>query len=81
MDVCFISKFNFRKLSYFGTRGFFDKINLAELNEHFFERLESSLDIQRAKEKSSGNPGHDILEFCNVLVQVPSAISKTELDI
>ena len=61
--------------------GFFDKINLAELNEHFFERLESSLDIQRAKEKSSGNPGHDILELCNVLVQVPSAIRKTELDI
>ena len=47
----------------------------------FFERLGSSLDIQRAKEKSSGNPCHDILELCNVLVQVPSAISKTELDI
>ena len=81
MGVCFISKFNFRKLSYFGTGGFLIKLTLLSWMSIFFERLGSSLDIQRAKEKSSGNPGHDILELCNVLVQVPSAISKTELDI
>ena len=49
---------------------FLEKINFFETNERFFQKLESSLEMQRAKEKCSDNPGHGILELDNVLVQV-----------
>ena len=47
----------------------------------FFQKLESSVDVQRAKEKFSNNTGHNILELYNVLVKVGFATSKMKLDI
>ena len=47
----------------------------------FFQKLESLVDVQRAKEKFSDNTGHNILELYNVLVKVGFATSKMKLDI
>ena len=55
--------------------------NFFEPNQHFFQIYESSLKLQRAKTKFSGNPDHNILELYNILVQVRFNTSKTELDI
>ena len=43
----------------------------------FFQKIQSSLEVQRAKEKFSDNPGHNILEYCNILVQIQVTTNKT----
>ena len=48
----------------------FDRTNICESSEHFFQKVESSLPVKREKEKISNNLGHITLEFYNVLVQV-----------
>ena len=48
----------------------FDRTNFFEPNECFFQKLQSSLEVYRAKVKFPDNPGHNILEFLNVLAQV-----------
>ena len=45
----------------------------------FFQKIQSSLEVQRAKEKFSDNPGHNILEYCNILVQIQVTTNKTWL--
>ena len=60
---------------------FFDRSNIFQLNEHFFLKLESSLEVCRAKRKFSGNPGHDILGLYNILVQIRFTTSKRKHDI
>ena len=54
-------------------------VNLFELNELFFQKVESSLEVQRTKETFSDNPGHNILQLYSVLVQIGFAKSKTKL--
>ena len=72
----FRSKIDFKKLftvllkwSFFGS------------NDYLFQKLESLLQVYRAKEKSPHNPGHNTLELYNVLVQVWFVTSKSELDV
>ena len=60
---------------------FFDRTNFFESNEHFFQKLKSSLEVQRAKRKFSDNHGHNILELYNVLIQTRLTTSKTKRDI
>ena len=47
----------------------------------FFQKLESLLEIQRAKEKFSDNLGHNILEIYDFLAHVLFVTIKTKLDI
>ena len=47
---------------------FLDRTSFSEPHEHFFQKFESSLEVQRAKRKFSDNPGHNILELYNTLV-------------
>ena len=76
----FTSKFAFRKLSTLLFDIFLIKPTFFEPNEHFFQKLESSLKVLRVKEKLSDNLGH-VLELYNVLVQFRFATSKTKLGI
>ena len=46
-----------------------------------FGKIESLVEVQRAKEKFSENSGHKILEIYKVLVQVRLSTSKMELRI
>ena len=46
----------------------------------FFQKFESTLEVQRAERKFSDNLGHNILELYNVLVQIRLTTSKTERD-
>ena len=48
----------------------FDRSNIFETNEHFFQNFEPSLEVQRAKGKFSDNPAHNILEVYNILIQI-----------
>ena len=57
---------------------FFDRINFVETNENFFQKLQLSLEVQRAGRKFSDNLGHNILELCNVLVKIRLTTSKTK---
>ena len=57
---------------------FFDRTNLFEPNEHFFQKFESSLEVWRVKRKFSGNLVHNILELYNVLIQTQLTTSKTK---
>ena len=50
-------------------------------NWYTFQVVESSLEVQRVKEKFSENPGHNILALFNNLAQVEIAPYKTILDI
>ena len=47
---------------------FFDRTNVFESYERFFQRLESLLKVQREKEKLSDDFSHIILELDNVLI-------------
>ena len=47
---------------------FLIELIFVEPNESFFQKLKSSLETQRAKEKFPDNPSHNILQFYNVLV-------------
>ena len=58
---------------------FLKKLFFLSQNGQFFQIFESSLEVQRVKEKFSNNPGHNILELFNNLVQVQIATSKTKL--
>ena len=49
---------------------FFDRTSFSEPNTYFFQKFESSLEVQRAKRRFSDNPGHNILELYKILVQV-----------
>ena len=60
---------------------FFGGTNFFEGNEHFFQKLESALEVQRANRKFSGNLGDNILELYNVLVQIQLITSKTKRDV
>ena len=60
---------------------FFDRTNLSEPNEHFFQLFESSLEVLRAKIKFSDNHGHNILKLYNILTQVRITTSKKKFDI
>ena len=57
----------------------FDRSHLFEPNEHFFQKFESSLEVQRAKRKFLDNLGHNILELYDILVQILLTTSKTEI--
>ena len=46
-----------------------------------FAEFQSLLEAQRTTEKFSDNPGHNILELYNVLVQIRVATSKMKIDI
>ena len=50
-------------------------------NGYFFQIIESALEVQRVKEQFSDNPGHNILELFNNLIQIRVATSKVKLDI
>ena len=77
--IWFRSKFDFRKLSHLMMGSFLKKLFFLSQNGQFFQIFESSLEVQRVKEKFSNNPGHNILELFNNLVQVQIATSKTKL--
>ena len=47
----------------------------------FSLKVQSSLEVLRAKRKFSDNPGSNIFNFYNVLVQVFITTSKTKLNI
>ena len=44
---------------------FLIELTFLSQNEHFFRKLESSLEVQRSKEKFSDNPARNILELYN----------------
>ena len=46
-----------------------------------FQKFEPSLEVQRAKRKFLDNLDHNILELCNILVQIRLTTSKTKRDI
>ena len=46
--------------------------------EHFFQKFESSLEVQGVKSKFSSNIDHNILELYNILVQVRFTTSKAK---
>ena len=58
-------------------------IDLTFLNQMsiFFQKFESSLEVKRAKKKLSDNFAHNILELCNVSVQIWLTTNKTKRDI
>ena len=58
-----------------------DRTNFFEPNEQFFQKSESSLEVQRAKRKFSDNLEQNILELHNVSVQIRLTTSKTKRDI
>ena len=58
-----------------------DKAKIFEPNNRFFQKYDSSLEVQRAKGKFSDNSGQNILEPYNDLLQMRSETSKTNLDI
>ena len=72
-------KFNFKKLSTLLIDSFLIVVTFGP-NEQFFQKFESSLEVQRAKRKFSDNRGHNILELYNVLVQIRFTASKTKRD-
>ena len=74
-------KFDFRKFPNLLICSFLIEVNIFEPNEYFFQKFSSSLEVQRAKRKFSDNPGHNILELYNILVQIRFITSKTKLDI
>ena len=57
----------------------FDRTNLFEPNERFFQKLESSLGVNRVKKKTD-SPGHNGLKLYNVLAQLRLATSKMKLN-
>ena len=57
----------------------FDRTSFSVPNEHFFQKFESSLEVQRSKTEFSDNCGHNILELYNILVQVQFTTCKTKL--
>ena len=50
----------------------FDRNSLSVPNEHFFREILISLEVQRAKDNFSDNPGHNMLELYNALLQIYS---------
>ena len=60
---------------------FFYRNNIFEENEHLFQKVQSSLEVQKTKEKFPDSHGHNILEPYNVLLKTQVATSKTKLDI
>ena len=41
----------------------FHRTNFFKINEHFFQKTESSLEVKRVKKKLSENPTYNIFEF------------------
>ena len=60
---------------------FFDTINFFETNDNFFQKVQSSLEVWRAKRKFSDNLGDNILELNNVLAEVRLTTSKMKRDV
>ena len=62
---------------------FLIEVTFLRPDELFLRKSELSLEEQRVKKnkKISGNPGHNILELCNILVQIRFTTSKMKLDI
>ena len=60
---------------------FFDRTKFFESNEHFFQKLELLLELQRANREFSGNHGHNILKLYNVLIHARLSASKMKRDI
>ena len=56
----------------------FNRSDNFELNEHFCQKFESSMEVQKIK--FSDSPGHSILELYNTLVKIRFTTSKTKLD-
>ena len=69
-----MSEFDFTKLSTLFTGNFLMKLDSNK-------RIESTLEVQRVKQKFPDNLGHNILELDNVLVEVRFAKSKMKLEI
>ena len=59
----------------------FGRTNFFKSSECFFQKLESSMEVQRAKRKFPDNHGHNILELHNVLIQTRLTTSETKRDI
>ena len=74
MHIWFVSEFDFTKPSTLFTGNFLMKLDSNK-------RIESTLEVQRVKQKFPGNLGHNILELDNVLVEVRFAKSKMKLEI
>ena len=60
---------------------FLVELTLLRKMNSFFQKLESSLELQSAERNFSDNSGHNILELCSVLVQVWFATSKMKIDL
>ena len=60
---------------------FLNQMNVFESNECIFQKLESSLEVKRAKGKFSDNHRHNILEFDNALIYTQLTTSKMKRDI
>ena len=56
----------------------FDRSNFFEPNEHWFQKIESSLEVYRAKKKFSDNLSYNILQLYNALVHIRLTRSKTK---
>ena len=69
-------KIGFRKLWSLLIGSFLTELTFLNQMGIFFQNFESSLEVQRAKRKFSENLGHNILELCNVLVQIRLTTSK-----
>ena len=58
---------------------FLTELTFFKPKEHFFQKFESSLEVQRATRRFSDNLDHNILELYKVLTQTRLTTSKTKL--
>ena len=77
----FSSKIHSRKLLPLLNSSFFTELTVFNQMGLFSRNLKSSLEVKGAKRKFSDNLGHNILELCNVLVNIRLTTSKTQRDI
>ena len=76
-----MSKIDCRNLSSLFIGGFLTEFFFLNKMSIFFQKFESSLEVQRAKRKFSVNLDHNILELYNVSVQIRLTISWVGGDI